>query len=445
MPRFIHVSDLHLGFRQYGLVQRFQDYAATFHRVIQDAVEKKAEFVLVSGDLFHFRNVDPETYMQALSVLTDAREKGVRVIAIEGNHDFALHRDRVSWLRILENQELLRLIKIKKTEGLELLGDHVDVGNTRIFGVRYIGYSTKKEIESIRSEIDFVNASQGKKDLTILMMHFGMENVLKRNISGEVSLSALQPLKDVVDYLALGHYHMQYEFDGWIFNGGSPDMVSMEEYGQPKGYYYYDGVVAKFIDTRDSVREVVRLTVNVTDSKDATDILTKVQNKLREVKEKGVRKDALVDIIIKGGVELQKVEFQVARYQELALDKLNALNVNVKLRLEGHQVDMIERDLDGLGRREIEEKVLHKLVLDHPKYKQNPEVLLSALFDIKEAVVGQKPDEYCDMMGEKLWKLYQRLEDEGEEKIEQTEQETEVDEDEKEQKPGGQLDLERWS
>jgi DNA repair exonuclease SbcCD nuclease subunit len=426
MPRFIHVSDLHLGFRQYGLVQRFQDYAKTFGKIIEDAIQKQVDFVLVSGDLFHFRNIDPETYIQCLKILEKAKKKNIPVLAIEGNHDFALHRDRISWLRILEEQGVLRLVKLKKGGGLELLGDYFDIGDTRIFGVRYIGYSTKREIESIRKEIDAVNKLEGKKDFTVLMMHFGMEGMLRRKISGEVSLSALQPLRDVVDYLALGHYHMHYEFDDWIFNGGSPDMVSMDEYGQDKGYYYYDADRANFIDTWSLIRPVKRIIVDVTDVEDEIMILTEVQKKVMAEK---VSKDALVELVIKGRVDLPRAAFDVGRYQEVTRDKLEALNVNVKLRVEGQQVGVIERELEGLDRREIEETVLKKLLLADERYKGKVELLLPALFDVKDAVMGHKPEEFSDLLHVKLWRLFKEVG--GEKIVEASEPEKEPIEEEK--------------
>jgi exonuclease SbcD len=40
---FIHASDLHLGYAQYGLGERFRDYARAFQSVIKYAIDHKAE------------------------------------------------------------------------------------------------------------------------------------------------------------------------------------------------------------------------------------------------------------------------------------------------------------------------------------------------------------------------------------------------------------------
>jgi len=92
---FIHASDFHLGYAQYGLLERFRDYARAFRSVIEYAIDHKAEFVLISGDLFHKRNINAPTYLQAYRVLSELKEKSpsTGVYAIEGNHDMAYHQD----------------------------------------------------------------------------------------------------------------------------------------------------------------------------------------------------------------------------------------------------------------------------------------------------------------------------------------------------------------
>ena len=114
MPTFIHVSDLHLGLRQYGEPERFRDMARTFRAIAGLAVEEKADFVLVPGDLFDRRSISPPTHMQASRVLESLRASGIRVFAIEGNHDQYYQRDQAGWLHSLEASGLLELIKVRR-------------------------------------------------------------------------------------------------------------------------------------------------------------------------------------------------------------------------------------------------------------------------------------------------------------------------------------------
>jgi len=145
---FIHASDIHLGYAQYGLEERFRDYARAFQSVIKYAIDHRVEFILISGDLFHKRNINAPTYLQAYKVLQELKDRSpsTQVYAIEGNHDLAFHQDGKSWLEILNSQGLLRLIRLKEAGDIKLMGDHVELDNFRIFGVRYIGANTTSSI-----------------------------------------------------------------------------------------------------------------------------------------------------------------------------------------------------------------------------------------------------------------------------------------------------------
>ena len=57
--RLVHLSDLHLGFRQFqrqtpaGINQREADVAASFARAIDRLIAIAPDVVLVGGDVFH--------------------------------------------------------------------------------------------------------------------------------------------------------------------------------------------------------------------------------------------------------------------------------------------------------------------------------------------------------------------------------------------------------
>jgi|Deesub1362A_J573_1020465.scaffolds.fasta_scaffold00039_42 DNA repair exonuclease SbcCD nuclease subunit len=109
MTQFIHTADVHLGYVQYGLHQRFIDFGRAFSQVVSYAIENDVDFVLISGDLFHKRNINALTYLQAYELLS--RLKGIPVFVIEGNHDLAYFKDRHSWLEALDRQGLITLLK----------------------------------------------------------------------------------------------------------------------------------------------------------------------------------------------------------------------------------------------------------------------------------------------------------------------------------------------
>ena len=93
--RLVHISDLHLGFRQYqrltpaGINQREADVAASFRRVIDKVIELRPDIVVVAGDVFH--NVRPTNpaILHAFAQLSRLRQAlpDTIVVVIAGNHD----------------------------------------------------------------------------------------------------------------------------------------------------------------------------------------------------------------------------------------------------------------------------------------------------------------------------------------------------------------------
>jgi DNA repair exonuclease SbcCD nuclease subunit len=50
---FVHVADLHIGYAQYNLDVRREDFENAFKEVVDKTIELKPDFILIAGDLFH--------------------------------------------------------------------------------------------------------------------------------------------------------------------------------------------------------------------------------------------------------------------------------------------------------------------------------------------------------------------------------------------------------
>jgi len=93
--RLVHLSDLHLGYRQYqrqtatGINQREADVAAVFRGVIDRVIALAPDVVVIAGDVFH--NVRPPNpailhAFAQFSRLTRALPSAI-VVMVAGNHD----------------------------------------------------------------------------------------------------------------------------------------------------------------------------------------------------------------------------------------------------------------------------------------------------------------------------------------------------------------------
>jgi DNA repair exonuclease SbcCD nuclease subunit len=385
----VHASDFHLGYVQYGLSERFKDFARAFDRVVDYTIQSDAEFLLISGDLFHKRNINAPTYMQAFKILTKLADREIPVYAIEGNHDLAYHRDVNSWMQILDAQGMLRLIRIKPMEQMgqheiKLMGDFVDINGVRIFGVKYLGSQTRNLIPEIAEEIKAINDRCGTPDYTILMMHFGMEGVVSASGIGELSYNSLIPLRDAVDYLALGHYHIQYDRDGWIFNGGSCETVSMSEYRKPKGFYHV--VDGKPSFQKAAPRHIERFGIDTSGIRSLQDLYSTVRSALGGAARIDGDTKPLVDISLHGDLRFPRTDISVEKIKEIVSEHLDPLWVNIRIIDTKDPAGTVD-DRD-ISRAEIERSVIEDMV-KNTQYRRHLTDVTDMVIEAKQLAVSK--------------------------------------------------------
>ncbi len=86
---FIHASDLHLGYAQYGLETRRQDFDDAFTELVDKTVELKPDFMVIAGDLFHHARPSNTTLENAIRNFRRLRDAEIPVLTVDGSHDTA--------------------------------------------------------------------------------------------------------------------------------------------------------------------------------------------------------------------------------------------------------------------------------------------------------------------------------------------------------------------
>jgi DNA repair protein SbcD/Mre11 len=250
---FVHMADTHLGYEQYGVRERFNDFSRAFWDIIDDALERHIDFMVISGDLFHKRAIDALTLIHAIEGLKKLKERSIPVIAIEGNHDRSYYREGISWLQFLCHQGYLTLLNPRMQHGAPVIaawdqetmaGSHVDLldGRLRVYGLPWQGAATVRSIEGMAQALEEARTSEEAAGIEyrLLLMHTGVDGVVPR-VQGLPTMSQFQALRHPVDYLALGHVHKPFEFDGWIYNPGSTETVGADEAAwEDRGYYFVE-------------------------------------------------------------------------------------------------------------------------------------------------------------------------------------------------------------
>jgi exonuclease SbcD len=249
--RFIHASDLHLGSHQYRSEERAKDFTLALKQILDLAIIHEVAFIILGGDVFTSLEILPVHLTEIVSVLRDFKEKtrnSIPIIAIEGNHDIRKFSKGVkfskrgqSWLKFIVSLDLIILLDANISVNPEEMfqpynfkarkGGKIRIGNVMIYGVRYLGQTLG--MEQFRRISSGIDPNDGF--FHILIQHFGIMGQMK-NVPG-VNYLNLNPLKDRVNYLALGHYHLQFVIDKWVFNPGSSEAVSSVDHSFKRGIF----------------------------------------------------------------------------------------------------------------------------------------------------------------------------------------------------------------
>lgn len=83
----LHVSDTHLGYRQYRSDLRRTDFLAAFSQALDLAIERDVDAVLHTGDLFDMRNPPNTVLLACISALSELSANDIPFYGIVGNHE----------------------------------------------------------------------------------------------------------------------------------------------------------------------------------------------------------------------------------------------------------------------------------------------------------------------------------------------------------------------
>ena len=224
--RLIHISDLHLGFRQYqrqtptGINQREADVAAAFKRAIDKIIEIAPEIVLIAGDVFHAVRPTNTAIVHAFSQFSRLRQALPEsiVVMIAGNHDSP---------RASETGCILRLFSP--------LGIHVVHGEPERLTFPDRELSILAVPDALRGDHPVLDPDPAFK-YNVLLIHC--------EITGMLAATAAAPERTVVEvspdeigparwsYVALGHYHVYRQLAPNMYYAGSMEYTSPNVWGE---------------------------------------------------------------------------------------------------------------------------------------------------------------------------------------------------------------------
>ncbi|MBX0310649.1 MAG: exonuclease SbcCD subunit D [Sulfurihydrogenibium sp.] len=283
--KFLHISDTHLGYQQYGLKERAQDFLDAFKQALEIAKEEKVEFIIHTGDLFHTKRPDNETLVQTIKLIKDTK---IPIYAIEGNHDKEGH--------IKKSDSPLEILK--EATQLQIVRSAVQVNDSiSIFGVSYtsshrlkMSSQEGKSFSKILEEL-YYNAKV-PKEFVILMLHLEFKETLP------FAFLSHQDIPPMFDYVGIGHLHDRQEpiKDGnrYIVYPGSTEYTQiLEKSDIQKGVYIVeiDNSKVKNIEFKPlNTRKIIKLKINNTTVEEIEKILKEIAEKYENEEKKVILK-----------------------------------------------------------------------------------------------------------------------------------------------------------
>jgi DNA repair exonuclease SbcCD nuclease subunit len=223
--RLVHLSDLHLGFRQYqrltprGINQREADVAQSFTRALNKVIELAPDVVLIGGDVFHQVRPTNSAIMHAyiqFRRLRNALPKA-EIVMIPGNHDTPRSTETGSILHLFGQLEL----RVIDGEPQPLDFPHLDLS---VLAVPYTQQPHPKLVPS------------GTRRWNVLLMHDTVEGMLGPFAATNVLWSPETPQEELHraqwDYIGLGHYHVYRRMFPNQFYSGAIDYTSTDIWGE---------------------------------------------------------------------------------------------------------------------------------------------------------------------------------------------------------------------
>lgn len=394
MISFIHCGDIHLGFNQYNSEERFHDFHRSFSYIVDFAIEQRVDYLLLTGDFFNKRSINPKTLSQALWELTRLKDKKIQVIAIEGNHDKAPYGEGESWMRFLNEQGYLCLLSPRFAEGSFILapwekemgGSLLSLPGIRFVGLGYQGSMTGRRITELAEQLE------PSEEPTVLLLHSAVDMLMHL---GGIAHADLAPLKDRVDYVAMGHIHHRYELEDWVFNPGSPESWDVGEGGKEKGFYHV--VLAegeKKVTFIPSVRRpVYSCAVQVSGCEELEEVYARCDGELAMLPvEKGI--NPILRIILKGSLPFSPLAIDTRLLEEKARAGLGCLVVEVvnDTVLWGDRETLTDSPA-GVNREELEREVLRQLFVQRGDLNPWVQELVDLSRSVKELIHQEAEDE----------------------------------------------------
>ncbi len=420
MAKFLHIADIHLGIRRYRSEERTRDFYHAWQDVIdKHAIKERVDFVLIAGDFFDARRVEPQAMNHAIAGLKLLREAGIPVVAIEGNHDCHEADTRFSWLRSLSQWDFLHLlepvyedgqVKMHPWDEKKRKGSFIDIAGVRIFGSIWYGSTVS---ESLGRLIEAMREHRSESLYPVMMLHTDVEGQLNRPIPA-LSVGQLAELRSHIRYLALGHTHKNFEIDDWVYNPGSLEACNVDEYFNRRGAY-----LVEIRDGRHHVelrrdyrqRKIERYSFDVTGQPSPEVLFESLMQQMRRdtgiehgksgaagetgeaAADRSLDSAPVIELTLRGQLEFRTASLELNRYREEIWREFEPLLAIVRNQTLPTEYAVALGLRDEVSRAERERRVIEDLLSREARYRDHAAALAAMILEVRHLALNDESPE----------------------------------------------------
>jgi exonuclease SbcD len=230
---FVHAADLHLGYSQYGLEARREDFDKTFQELVDKTIELKPDFMIIAGDLFHHARPSNVTLENAIRNFSRLRDSGIAALVVDGSHDSAPNIITGSILNPLDSAGLIYYLP--RREGACWRKPDC----CYVYGIP--NYRTRRKTEELLPA--FMEQNRPTPDASlfnIFVFHMALDlpSVKPPYMEAE---APPELIPEGFQYYAAGHVHKPYKENfksGLLVYSGCTETVGYDEAEIRKGFYH---------------------------------------------------------------------------------------------------------------------------------------------------------------------------------------------------------------